>query len=330
MSKSLGNGIDPMDVIEEYGADSLRFFLTTSTASGMDLRYDEEKVKSTWNFINKVWNASRFVLMKLEGFNSSDYTLDNLKEEDKWILDKLNTTVKDVTKYMDKYDFNLAGSSIYDFAWSCFCDKYIELSKFYEDNTTKSVLLKVLTDILKMLHPFMPYVTEEIYSMLPIKETKSIMISSYPEYTKDMVFKTNIDIILEFITMFRNKKAELGIGSNYNVYININNEEDKKIIINMLKLNDKIIDKKDNYNEKVEYNGLEIEIYFDNSKNLKEQEEKLIKEKELLEKSIERREKLLSNDNYINKAPSNIVEKEKEDLRKEKELLNNLLNKFTK
>ena len=128
----------------------------------------------------------------------------------------------------------------------------------------------------------------------------------------------------------KNKKAELGIGSNYNVYININNEEDKKIVINMLKLNDKIIDKKDNYNEKVEYNGLEIEIYFDNSKNLKEQEEKLIKEKELLEKSIERREKLLSNENYINKAPSNIVEKEKEDLRKEKELLNNLLNKFTK
>ena len=330
MSKSLGNGIDPMDVIEEYGADSLRFFLTTSTASGMDLRYDEEKVKSTWNFINKVWNASRFVLMKLDGFKEEDYTLDNLKVEDKWILDKLNSTIKDVTKYMDKYDFNLAGSAIYEFAWSYFCDKYIELSKFYDDNTTKSVLLRVLTDIVKMLHPFMPYVTEEIYSMLPIKETESIMMSSYPEYDKNMVSATNIDTVLEFITMFRNKKAELGIGSDYKVYIKCNNDVDKQIIINMLKLNDKITDNSDNYTDKVEYNGLEIDIFFDNSKNVKEQEEKLLKEKESLEKSIERREKLLSNENYVSKAPSSIVEKEREDLKKEKKLLNSLLNKFTK
>lgn len=107
MSKSLGNGIDPMDVIDMYGADSLRFFLTTNTAPGMDLRYDEEKVKSTWNFINKIWNASRFVLMKLEDFKEEDYTLDNLKEEDKWILNRLNTTIKEVTKNMDKYDFIL-------------------------------------------------------------------------------------------------------------------------------------------------------------------------------------------------------------------------------
>ena len=330
MSKSLDNGIDPMDVIEEYGADSLRFFLTTSTASGMDLRYDEEKVKSTWNFINKVWNASRFVLMKLDGFKEEDYTLDNLKVEDKWILDKLNSTIKGVTKYMDKYDFNLAGSAIYEFAWSYFCDKYIELSKFYDDNTTKSVLLRVLTDIVKMLHPFMPYVTEEIYSMLPIKETESIMMSSYPEYDKNMVSATNIDTVLEFITMFRNKKAELGIGSDYKVYIKCNNDVDKQIIINMLKLNDKITDNSDNYTDKVEYNGLEIDIFFDNSKNVKEQEEKLLKEKESLEKSIERREKLLSNENYVSKAPSSIVEKEREDLKKEKKLLNSLLNKFTK
>ena len=330
MSKSLGNGIDPMDVIEEYGADSLRFFLTTSTASGMDLRYDEEKVKSTWNFINKVWNASRFVLMKLDGFKEEDYTLDNLKVEDKWILDKLNSTIKGVTKYMDKYDFNLAGSAIYEFAWSYFCDKYIELSKFYDDNTTKSVLLRVLTDIVKMLHPFMPYVTEEIYSMLPIKETESIMMSSYPEYDKNMVSATNIDTVLEFITMFRNKKADLGIGSDYKVYIKCNNDVDKQIIINMLKLNDKITDNSDNYTDKVEYNGIEIDIFFDNSKNVKEQEEKLLKEKESLEKSIERREKLLSNENYISKAPSSVVEKEREDLKKEKKLLNSLLNKFTK
>ena len=329
MSKSLGNGIDPMDVIDMYGADSLRFFLTTNTAPGMDLRYDEEKVKSTWNFINKIWNASRFVLMRMDGFTKNDYSLDNLKEEDKWILTKLNITIKEVIKNMDKYDFHIVGNTLYDFIWSDFCDKYIELSKFYQDNTTKSVLIRVLTDILKMLHPFMPYVTEEIYSMLPIRDSESIMISDYPKYNKNEIFTTDIDDVIEFISMFRNKKAELGITSDYKVYIDIDNTILKNIVINMLKLSDKISNSLEE-GVKVEYNGLAITIIYDNSKNIKEQEEKLIKEKETLEKSIERREKLLSNENYVNKAPREIVDKDREALAKEKELLNNLLNKFTK
>ena len=320
MSKSLGNGIDPMDVIEEYGADSLRFFLTTSTASGMDLRYDEEKVKSTWNFINKIWNASRFVLMKLEDFKEEDYTLDNLKEEDKWILDRLNTTIKDVTKNMDKYDFHIVGNTLYDFVWGDFCDKYIELSKFYDDNTTKSVLLRVLTDIVKMLHPFMPYVTEEIYGMMPIKEAESIMISNYPVYNKKEVFTTNIDNILEFITIFRNKKAELGNIGAYKVYIDIDDETSKDIIINMLKLSDKI-SLEDGNGIKIEYNGMKASIIYDNSKSLEEEKEKLLKEKESLEASIARREKLLSNSNYVEKAPKAIVDKDREALLKEKEML---------
>ena len=124
MSKSLGNGVDPMDVIEKYGADSLRFFLTTNTAMGLDLRYDEEKVRSTWNFINKLWNASRYVLMNIEDLK--EITLDDLKPEDKWILTKLNITIKDVTKKMEKYDFNLVGNTLYSFVWDIFCDKYIE------------------------------------------------------------------------------------------------------------------------------------------------------------------------------------------------------------
>ena len=329
MSKSLGNGIDPMDVIDMYGADSLRFFLTTNTAPGMDLRYDEEKVKSTWNFINKIWNASRFVLMRMDGFTKNDYSLDNLKEEDKWILTKLNITIKEVIKNMDKYDFHIVGNTLYDFIWSDFCDKYIELSKFYQDNTTKSVLIRVLTDILKMLHPFMPYVTEEIYSMLPIRDSESIMISDYPKYNKNEIFTTDIDDVIEFISMFRNKKAELGITSDYKVYIDIDNTISKNIVINMLKLNDKISNSLED-GVKVEHNGLAITIIYDNSKNIKEQEEKLIKEKETLEKSIERREKLLNNENYVNKAPREIVDKDREALAKEKELLNNLLNKFTK
>ena len=325
MSKSLGNGVDPMDVIEEYGADSLRFFLTTNTAPGMDLRYDEEKVKSTWNFINKLWNASRFVLINMEDFKKEDYTLDNLNNQDKWILTKLNQTIKEVRKSMDKYDFNIVGNTLYSFIWNDFCDKYIELSKFNQNNTTKSVLLKVLTDILKMMHPFMPFVTEEIYSMLPIKESESIMISSYPVYNKKEIYKEeteNIDNILEFITAFRNKKAELNVGSDFQVISYIQNKENESLIFNMLKLNDKICDENKEINsEIVEYNGLRIDILYDNSKNLEEEKENLQKEKENLLNSISRREKLLSNVNYVNKAPANIVEAERNNLQKEKDQL---------
>ena len=331
MSKSLGNVVDPMDKIEEHGADSLRFFLTTNTAPGMDLRYDEEKVKSTWNFINKIWNASRYVLMNLEDFKEENYTLDNLKDEDKWILTRLNKTIKEVTKSMDKYDFNIAGNTLYNFIWTDFCDKYIELSKFNSGNTTKSVLLKTLTSIIKMLHPFMPYVTEEIYLMLPIKDAESIMISTYPEYEKQYVFKNEekeIDNILEFVTLFRTKKLELNIGSNYQVINNIKDNNNVDLILNMLKIKDKLIETTTENTVKVEYNNLSLEIVYDNTKNLEQEKEKIIKEKERLENSITRREKLLSNVNYVNKAPQNIVEEERNNLQKEKEQLELVLSKL--
>jgi len=332
MSKSLGNGVDPMDVIEQYGADSLRYFLTTNTAPGMDLRYDEDKVKSTWNFINKLWNASRFVLLSLENFKEEDFTLDNLTNSDKWILTKLNVTIKDVRKSMDKYDFNIVGNTLYSFIWNDFCDKYIELSKFNQNNTTKSVLLKVLTDILKMMHPFMPYVTEEIYEMLPIRDSESIMISKYPVYNKKEIYMSEmelIDNVLEFITVFRNKKAELNVGSDYQVINHIDNKEIKILIFNMLKLNDKEVEVlEDLICNKVEYNNIRIDIIYDNSKNMEAELENLNKEKEKLSMSIERREKLLSNENYVSKAPSNIVESERNNLQKEKEMLANVIAKL--
>ena len=331
MSKSLGNGVDPMDVIEKYGADSLRYFLTTNTAPGMDLRYDEEKVKSTWNFINKIWNASRYVLMNLEEFKQEDYTLENLKDEDKWILTRLNKTIKEVTKSMDKYDFNIVGNTLYNFVWTDFCDKYIELSKFNSSNTTKTVLLKVLTSIIKMLHPFMPYVTEEIYGMLPIKDTESIMISNYPKYEKEYIFNNEekeIDNILEFITLFRNKKLELNIGSDYKVINNIKNNHNIELILNLLKIKDKLVEETNEHTIKVEYNNLSLEIVYDNTKNLEQEKENLTKEKERLENSISRREKLLSNINYVNKAPQNIVEEERNNLQKEKEQLELIINKL--
>ncbi len=332
MSKSLGNGVDPMDVIEKYGCDSLRYFLATSSAPGMDLRYDEEKVASTWNFINKIWNASRYVLMNIEDFKETDYTLENLSDSDKWILTKLNKTIDNVTKSMNKYDFNIVGNTLYNFIWTDFCDKYIELSKFNQNNTTKTVLLTVLTSIIKMLHPFMPYVTEEIYQMLPIKETDSIMISNYPIYQKDYIFpqeEKEIDSILEFITLFRNKKLELNIGSDFQVINNIKNNKNNDIILNSLKIKDKLIENTKENIITIEYNNLSLGIVYDNTKNLEEERKNLEKEKERLEKSITRRKTLLSNQNYISKAPENIVNKEKEDLEKELnqlEIINNKLN----
>ena len=331
MSKSLGNGVDPMDVIDKYGADSLRFFLTTNTAMGLDLRYDEEKVKSTWNFVNKLWNASRYVLMNIE--NLKEINLDNLELEDKWILTKLNRTIKDVSKNMDKYDFNLVGNTLYSFIWDMFCDKYIELSKFNMNDTKKSVLCLVLTDILKMMHPFMPYVTEEIYGMMPIKESDSIMVANYPIYDKNYIFKDSekdIDEMLEFVTMFRNKKLELGIGNDFKVKIDIDNEDIKNIIISMLKLSDKETDTiyGDKSVSNVKMTGISIDIIYDNSKNIEDLKNNLEKERESLINSINRRKKLLSNDNYVNKAPSNIVENERNTLEKEKNRLNDILVKL--
>ena len=334
MSKSLGNGVDPMDVIDKYGADSLRYFLTTNTASGMDLRYDEEKVKSTWNFINKLWNASRYVLLTLEDFREDDYTFDNLTIQDKWILTKLNKTILEVRRSMDKYDFNIVGNTLYSFIWNDFCDKYIELSKFNPNKTTKSVLIRVLTDILKMMHPFMPYVTEEIYGKLQIKDAESIMISKYPTYNELEVFNDDeilVDDALEFITMFRNRKVELHLGNDFQVDIKISNSDVKTIIINMLKLNDKMVsDKSDLKEDVISYKDLEIKLYYDNTENEMVENANLEKEYDRLVNSINRREKLLSNDNYVNKAPSNIVLNERNQLKLEQEQLEIIKNKLSK
>ena len=319
MSKSLGNGVDPMDEIEKYGADSLRFFLTTSSAPGMDVKYDPEKVKSTWNFINKLWNASRYVLMNIE----KDYeeTLDNLTLADKWILTKLNKTVKDVTNSMEKYEFNIVGATLYNFIWNDFCDWYIELSKINMNNTSKTVLVKVLKAILKMLHPFMPYVTEEIYTKLPNTE-ESIMLSTYPEYTENEVFNESKDMenIIELIKKIRKAKLENNIKENYVKFSNKILKENENIINKLIK-NTKLENYKTLDTINFNFMGDIVTLYYDNSLNKTAEIERLYKEKDRLEVSIKRREKLLSNQNYISKAPQNIVENERQTLDKEKQEL---------
>ena len=327
MSKSLGNGVDPMDVINEYGCDSLRYFLSTSSSAGMDLRYDEEKIKSTWNFINKLWNASRYVLMNLEGFNSELYTMDNLSISDKWILTRLNETIKKVRHSMDKYEFNNVGSMLYSFIWDDFCDWYIELSKIEVNNTTKSVLLKVLTDILKMLHPIMPYVTEEIYSMLPIKDAESIMVSSYPKESKKMLFEEDKELlkkVMKDIISIRNLKANNNITKKAFVKIEVK-EDLSKIYRQQLKIQDEMILSEGKENLlKINYNSDFINItYYYEGEVL--DENKIQEEIDALTKSIERRKKLLANENYVNKAPKNIVDMDRKKLEEEENRLKKLM-----
>lgn len=321
MSKSLGNGIDPMDVIDEYGADSLRFYLSTSAASGTDLRFDMEKIKSTWNFINKLWNASRYVLMNTEEYNE---TFDNLTLADKWILNKLNLTIKDVTNHMDKYEFNLVGSELYNFIWNDFCDWYIELSKINMNDTSKTILVYVLKSILKMLHPFMPFVTEEIYVKLTNEE--SIMLAKYPEVNSDFNFSDaeNMDDIIELITRVRRFKLTEQVKE---VALEYNNEilkQNKLILDKLLKLQDE----KGNDKETLNFQGEDVYLYYDGTQNRQQEIDKLYQEKEKLMQSIERREKLLSNENYVNRAPKEIVDSERAQLEKEKRELDNINGKL--
>ena len=324
MSKSLGNGVDPMDVIEEYGCDSLRYFLSTSTSNGQDLRYDEEKIKSTWNFINKLWNASRYTLMNIEDLKELDLT--NLNTHDKWILTKYNMTIKEVTKFMEKYEFNNVASILYSFIWDDFCDNYIEMSKFSNtDVSTKSTLYYVLSGILKMLHPFMPYVTEELYQNLPIKDSESIMISSYPKYDKKLVFTSEYDLTeksIAFIKKFRNICGENGIPKTAKV--KINNDSDYSLITKVLRLSDRLVeDSLDINSYNVNEYDYSMTIYFEKEENM----ELINKEIETLKSNIERREKLLSNEGYVNKAPKNLVDSEREKLSQEKVKLEELLKK---
>lgn len=320
-SKSLGNGIDPFDMIEKYGADSLRYYLATDVSAGTDMRFDEDKIKATWNYINKIWNASRFVLTNISDIK--EIQLDNLKPEDKWILTKFEKMLHTTKKFMDKYQFNNASSVIYDFVWTSFCDSYIEMAKYsLSDDATKSTLCYILTNILKLLHPFMPYVTEEIYQMLPIKEEESIMISNYPKYSKKYIFELEEGVVndeIEFIRSFRNVKAENNITKDMKVMFDTTDDND--LIVKMLKLDENLVKEPlgiKSYN--VFSKRVKATIFFE---KMETEADKVLKETQIaaLKTSIARREKLLANENYVAKAPKNIVDMDREKLKEEKEKL---------
>ena len=327
MSKSLGNGVDPMDVIDKYGCDSLRFFLTSNSAPGMDLRFDTEKVEAGWNYINKIWNISRYILMNTEDIKEINVDLNNLNESSKWILTKLNNLIKETDKNYDKYEFGLVSKDIYNFVWDDFASKYIEITKvdLANNNTnTKHVLLYVLDAILKLLHPFMPFVTEEIYQQIPHK-CASISIDSWPKDNGVNSDLSNIDRLFDLITLIRTIRNDNNkpMSKELNFITVANNKDIKNSFI---ELSDYIkrFTNCGNVNVSLDtpdgkyqvFSKLDFTIYIktDDLVNLEEEKAKINKELERLESEINRASNMLANPNFTNKAPEAKVNAEREKL----------------
>ena len=349
MSKSLGNGIDPIEIIEKYGADSLRFSLIQGTTPGNDIRYMPEKLDQASNFANKLWNASKFVLMNLEDYDGNVYE-DNLCYEDKWILSKLNTLVQEVSNNIEKYDLGVASQKIYDFIWNEFCDWYIEIVKLRlydkENKTRKSaqyVLNKVLCDALKLLHPIMPFITEEIYTKL-YNEDESIMISNWPKYEEKYNFKDEeqkIEKIKEIIIGIRNIRNNMNVHpSKKSKLIFVSAEyknviENSKAFLEKLGFANEIIvqNNKDGIDSNaisILLDGIETYIPFEELVDLEAEKQRLQEEKQKLIYEVERCEKMLSNPGFVNKAPEAKVNAEKEKLEKYKAMLENTEERLQK
>ncbi|MHC1683575.1 MAG: valine--tRNA ligase [Clostridiaceae bacterium] len=332
MSKSLGNGVDPLEVIDAYGADALRFMLITGNAPGNDIRFKMDKVEAARNFANKIWNASRFVMMNLDEALIEKYK-DSKKYSiaDKWILSRFNTVVKEVTENIDKYELGIAGQKVYDFMWNEYCDWYIELLKpvlWGEDEEAKGVALNVLKKVLigglQLLHPMMPYITEEIYTHLDC-EYKSITISKWPEYNeelKDADAEENMNYIIEAITSLRNVRAEMNVPPSKKAKVTIFAMEGKtafeagRVYFEKLASASEV----DFVNSKEEApdnavtavtKGAELYMPLLDLIDLDKELDRLNKEKDKLKSEIDRVEKKLSNQGFVAKAPASVVEEEK-------------------
>ena len=342
MSKSLGNGIDPLEVIEKYGADALRLMLTSGNSAGNDLRFYWEKIEANRNFLNKIWNATRFILMNIEDENLSNISLDSLTDTDKWILSKCNTLAKEVTQNLESYDLGVALSKIYDFIWDEYCDWYIEMVKprLYnkEDETRKSALytLKtVLINSLKLLHPFAPFVTEEIFTSIQDKE-ETIMLSKWPEFKEELNFikeEEKIELIKTAIKGIRNIRSEMNVPNSKKAQIIISSNNDlvndtfktSEVFFKPLAFaSDIIIEEHKNAPEGavsvVIPNGV-LYMPFDELVDIEKELDRLNKEKEKLIKEVERVEKKLSNEGFVSKAPERVILEEKEKMNKYKDML---------
>ena len=345
MSKSLGNGIDPLEVIDQYGCDALRLTLVTGNAPGNDMRFYHERVESSRNFANKVWNASRFIMMNMEENVVAEPDASLLNEADKWILSRVNRLAKDVTENMDKFELGIAVQKVYDFIWDEFCDWYVEAAKYRiyhkeEDQASADcvlwVLKTVLKQALKLLHPFMPFITEEIYSVL-VPEEESLMMSQWPEFKEAWDFPSEENVmehVKEMTRGIRNMRAEMNVPNNRKtkVYVVCEDQticEGIRTLENSIKplmMAEKILVQETKENiadnavsvvvpDAVVYLPLEDLVDFE------QEMERLHKEEEKLKKEIKRAEGMLSNERFISKAPEAKVQEEREKLEKYTQML---------
>lgn len=333
MSKSLGNGIDPLEVIDKYGADTLRFTLSTGNAPGNDMRFYWEKVEASRNFANKIWNASRFVMMNLEGFKPGEVDIQALTLKDRWILKRINDITKEVTQALDKFEIGIAAQNIYDFFWSEFCDWYIEMAKidlYGGDDLAKKraqqVLYFILERALKLLHPFMPFITEEIWQHLP-HDGRSIMVSKWPEYDPawDFTDAGDMEVVMDAVRGIRNIRAEMNVSPARKAkavarvsdpFVMDILKNSTEIIHTLAKVEDMEFITQDSPapHKALTYviKGAEIFVPMEGLVDIETEIERLQKEHTNLEKEIDRVSKKLSNEGFLAKAPQDVVEKERQ------------------
>lgn len=333
MSKSLGNGVDPFDVVEKYGCDSLRYFLNTNSSPGLDLRYDETKIESSWNYLNKVWNISRYVMMNIEGYHEVDLKHAKLNLASRWILARLNQVIKEVDYNFDKYEFGEGNKALYNFVWNDFASWYVEISKVdlqsddaENKNITQNVLVYVLMQIIKMLHPIVPFITEEIYQSLPHKE-ESITISSWPtveEAFNDEEAINSLNIVMEIISAVRNERAKASKAPSAKINIRLEAKSQevcdilnsaKPYLLKFTNPNELVItiDKANLENQVVVVlNDLTIYIPTNDLVDIEEVIKKLEGELKKLEGELLRSNNMLNNPNFVNKAPEAKIQAERD------------------
>ena len=327
MSKSLGNGIDPLEVIDQYGADALRFMLATGNSPGNDMRYSPEKVEASRNFANKLWNASRFVHMNIDDYDVKNELPEKLEAEDKWIISTLNTYTKEIRENLDKFELGIAVQKLYDFIWDCFCDWYIELAKSRLQSEGESaqnarqVLVWVLTKILLLLHPFMPFITEEIWQSLP-HEGETIMTQAYPEYDEALNFPEashEMEMVMEAIKAIRNRRAEMNVPPSRKAKVYIAAKEQKpyvngeKFIIKLASANEVEIGESFELEGAVTIVTADAKIYIPMDELVDKEAElkRLNKELETAKKELAMAEGKLANEKFVSKAPQAVVDKVK-------------------
>jgi len=333
MSKSLGNGVDPLDVIEQYGADAMRYMISTGSTPGQDLRFRFEKVEQARNFANKIWNASRFALMNLEGFTYEDINLDtSLSTADRWILHRLNETVRDVTRLMDSYDFGETGRLLYNFIWDDLCDWYIEFSKlslYGEDaeakKATQSVLAYVLDRTQRLIHPFMPFISEEIWQHLP-HEGETITLASWPVYDEALAAPQAVkemELLMDMIRSVRNIRAEVNVPMSKKVDLLVkpssqaeydiltSNEEFIKRFCGTSSLEISLEMTSPDKAMSAIVTGAELYLPLAGLLDIAQEVARLEKELEHLNKEVERVEKKLANEGFVAKAPAKVIEEER-------------------